>query len=184
MSGSADKLLRRLEQRPGDRCRIGAECDLVLPVNQLGESDRIPLGLAEHRAHEFSDELNGCVVVVVNEELDGAGFGANVVHERLDTQPWAERTKEEHHERWRVSRGRYPASCRRLLVPGKFCFRPSIVLLFLARTLRLIRACPPWSYPPSRPRTSAPRCCCARKSRCSMLGMRPPLPPAIRCLPP
>ena len=28
------------------------------------------------------------------------------------------------------------------------------------------------------------RCCCARKSRCSICGTRPPLPPAIRCLPP
>ena len=31
---------------------------------------------------------------------------------------------------------------------------------------------------------SAPPCCSARKSRCSMLGTRRPLPPATRCLPP
>src|SRR4051812_30906229 len=78
------------------------------------------------------------------------------------TRSWTERTKGEHHESWCASSGRYPASCRRLLASrspclGKFCFRPSIVLLFLARTLRLHTSLPAMTLPtvtPSHVRTA------------------------------
>ena len=104
MAGGMDTTLRRLKQGLGDRKRIRAARGLAAVIDQRTEGYRLPLPQAEHTTQELSDELDGRVIIVVKDKLNR--LGENVVHERPPAQPQLERTKTEHHEARRASRGK------------------------------------------------------------------------------
>jgi hypothetical protein len=88
--------LRRIKQRLGNRKRIGPARGLAAIIDERAEGYRLPLPQAEYPTQEFSNELDGRVIIVVKDKLNG--LGENVMHESPPTQPKLERTNREHHE--------------------------------------------------------------------------------------
>jgi hypothetical protein len=81
MPGSADMLLRGLEQGLRDGGRVGAATDFVLLFEERRERNRFSLRLAEHGAQELTDKLQRGIIIVMKENLDNIAFGENVWHE-------------------------------------------------------------------------------------------------------
>lgn len=81
MSGGADALLGRLDQRLGDGGRIRAAGDPVLPIGQRTQRDGVLLGRAEYGAQQLPDKVERRVIIIVNVKLDRTRIGVNILHE-------------------------------------------------------------------------------------------------------